>query len=208
DQGSATFDAHVFWAGDSRAYLFDPSSGAQQLTTDDIKSGGDAMRNLSDDSVMSNCISASTEFHISHRAVELTAPFLVLCATDGCFGYVRSPMHFEHLILSCLATAEGPEEWRAALIANISAITGDDASLALVGVGADLAHNRELFAARTEELERRYVAPLNALHSKAREAEQALEDLRSQQVTLENELWEDYRLPYERFLNRSDEGAA
>jgi len=112
DSGSSTFDAHVFWAGDSRAYLLDPRAGAQQLTTDDIKSGADAMRNLTDDSVMSNCISASADFHINHRAVELEAPFVVLCATDGCYGYLPSPMHFEQLLLSTMAAAKDKEASR------------------------------------------------------------------------------------------------
>ena len=46
------------------------------------------------DSVLSNASSADTEFHINYRRVELRSPFLVVCATDGCFGYVRTPMHF------------------------------------------------------------------------------------------------------------------
>ena len=60
------------------------------------------MENLRRDSVVSNAMSADTDFHVSYRKVELQAPFLVACATDGCFGYVRSPMHFEHLVLSHL----------------------------------------------------------------------------------------------------------
>ncbi|MFL6187841.1 MAG: PP2C family protein-serine/threonine phosphatase, partial [Actinomycetes bacterium] len=92
DPAASRYACHLFWAGDSRAYLVDPEAGLHQLSRDDLRSGGDAMRNLTDDSVMSNCISADTEFHINHRQVELQAPFLLLCATDGCFAYVRSPM--------------------------------------------------------------------------------------------------------------------
>jgi Protein phosphatase 2C len=88
---------HLFWAGDSRAYVFEPDAGARQLTTDDIRDAGDAMANLREDSVVSNAMSADTDFVVHHRKVELTAPFLVVAATDGCFGYVPSPMHFEHL---------------------------------------------------------------------------------------------------------------
>ena len=58
------------------------------------------MANLRQDSVVSNAMSADTDFHVNHRKVELRAPFLVAGATDGCFGYLRSPMHFEHLVLS------------------------------------------------------------------------------------------------------------
>ncbi|MFL5882258.1 MAG: hypothetical protein ACJ782_19735, partial [Actinomycetota bacterium] len=73
DPAAGSYACHLFWAGDSRAYVVDADAGAMQLTTDDLRSGGDAMRNLTDDSVMSNCISADTEFHINHRQVELQA---------------------------------------------------------------------------------------------------------------------------------------
>src|SRR5215207_8994440 len=66
---------HCFWAGDSRVYTIDPVTGAHQLTVDDLRSNHDAMQNLVDDSVMDNCISADTEFHINDRRVELSAPF-------------------------------------------------------------------------------------------------------------------------------------
>ena len=73
---------------------------ARQLSTDDLRDPNDALANLRRDSVVSNAMSADTEFHVSYRRVELRAPFLVVCATDGCFGYLRTPMHFEHLVLS------------------------------------------------------------------------------------------------------------
>ena len=50
----------------------------------------------------------------NHRQVGST-PFLLLGATDGCFAYVRSPMHFEHLLLSTLQEARDAEAWRRAL---------------------------------------------------------------------------------------------
>ena len=125
---------HLFQAGDSRAYVAEPDGGLGQLTTDHLRSGGDAMRNLTDDSVMSNCISADTEFSIDHHQVQLQAPFLLLCATDGCFAYVRSPMHFEHLLLSTMQDAQDVPAWQQALEAETT-ITGDDAAIALLGLG-------------------------------------------------------------------------
>ena len=114
DPAAGMYACHLFQAGDSRAYVAEPDGGLRQLTTDHLRSGGDAMRNLTDDSVMSNCISADTEFHVNHRQVELQAPFLLLCATDGCFAYVRSPMHFEHLLLSTLQDARDIPAWQQA----------------------------------------------------------------------------------------------
>jgi serine/threonine protein phosphatase PrpC len=200
DPAASTYTCHLFWAGDSRAYVVEPQAGVMQLTTDDLRSGGDAMRNLTDDSVMSNCISADTEFHINHRQVDLRAPFLLLCATDGCFAYVRSPMHFEHLLLSTLQAARDVPAWQRALEAAVTAITGDDAALALLGVGADLDGFKRLFQDRTAEVQRRYIDPLEELDGQVRRAEQELASLRDRRAEFGAELWDAYRADYERYL--------
>jgi serine/threonine protein phosphatase PrpC len=200
DSAASLYACHLFWAGDSRAYVLEPEAGLMQLTTDDLRSGGDAMRNLTDDSVMSNCISADTEFHINHRQVDLQAPFLVLCATDGCFAYVRSPMHFEHLLLSALQAAGDVTGWQQALESAVTAITGDDAALALLGGGADLGGCKQLFKDRTAELQRRFVDPLEELDGQVRQAEQELADLRARRGELGAELWSAYKHDYERYL--------
>jgi serine/threonine protein phosphatase PrpC len=200
DPAAGSYACHLFWAGDSRAYVADPEAGVMQLTTDDLRSGGDAMRNLTDDSVMSNCISADTEFHINHRQVELQAPFLLLCATDGCFAYVRTPMHFEHLLLSTLQGARDVPAWQQALEAEVTAITGDDAALALLGLGADLGGFTKLFRDRTAEIQRRYVDPLDELDGQVRRAEQELAELRARRAELGTQLWRGYRHDYERYL--------
>jgi serine/threonine protein phosphatase PrpC len=201
DPVAGAYACHLFWAGDSRAYVVDPEGGARQLTTDDLRSGGDAMRNLTDDSVMSNCISADTEFHINHRQVELQAPFLLLCATDGCFAYVRSPMHFEQLLLSTLQDAKDAEAWRRALEARVTAITGDDAAMALLGLGADLDGLKKLFRDRTAELQRRYIDPLEKLEGQVQRAEQELANLKTRRAELGTELWGSYKGGYEHHLD-------
>jgi serine/threonine protein phosphatase PrpC/nucleotide-binding universal stress UspA family protein len=200
DPAAGAWSCHLFWAGDSRAYVLEPEAGIRQLTTDDLRSGVDAMRNLTDDSVMSNCISADTEFHINHRQVDLRAPFLVLCATDGCFAYVRSPMHFEHLLLSALQGARDGPAWQQALERAVTAITGDDAALALLGVGADFGGFKKLFRDRTGEVGRRYVDPLDELDEQITQAEQQLAGLRARRAELGAELWSSYKHEYERYL--------
>ena len=200
DPAGGTYACHLFWAGDSRAYVLEPEAGLMQLTTDDLRSGGDAMRNLTDDSVMANCISADTEFHVNHRQVELRAPFLLLCATDGCFAYVRSPMHFEQLLLSTLGAARDVSDWQHALEAAITAVTGDDAALALLGLGTDLAGFKRLFKDRAAELRRRYIDPLDDLEREVQLAEQELAGLRARRAALGAELWGGYKPGYERHL--------
>jgi serine/threonine protein phosphatase PrpC len=204
DPAASSYACHLFWAGDSRAYIVDPDAGVMQLTTDDLRSGGDAMRNLTDDSVMSNCISADTEFHINHHQVELQPPFLLLCATDGCFAYVRSPMHFEHLLLSALHGARDVPAWQQALEASVTTITGDDAALALLGLGADLVGFKKLFQDRTTEIQRRYIDPLDELDGQVQRAEQQLADLRARRTEVGSELWGAYKHGYERYLAASE----
>lgn len=198
--GGETWAGHVLWAGDSRAYVFE-AGGVRQLTTDDLRDPGDAMANLSQDSVVGNAMSADTEFHVSYRKVELRAPFVVICATDGCFGYVRSPMHFEHLVLSHLRDARSAKAWSAALQEEIAAVTGDDAAMAALGVGADLEELQALFAPRIEELEVQSLAPLDESVDAVSEAEAALEGLRRRQVETTAEIWDRYKPGYERYLH-------
>ena len=51
------------------------AGGVRQLTTDDLRDPGDALANLRRDSVVSNAMSADTDFHINYRRVKLEAPF-------------------------------------------------------------------------------------------------------------------------------------
>jgi hypothetical protein len=200
ETGGSTYACHAFWAGDSRAYVLEPEPGISQLTTDDLRSGGDALHNLTDDSPTSNTVSADTDFTIRHRQVELTTPFIVVAATDGCFHYLRSPMHFEDLLLSTLSESKDADNWQSALEARIAAVTGDDAAMALLALGADLEGFRDLFARRRAEVRERYVAPLDALEDEVVSAERALDELRQRQVTRTGELWQDYKPGYERLV--------
>ena len=203
--GGDRWACHVLWAGDSRAYVFEPE-GAHQLSTDDLRDPGDAMANLGHDSVVSNAMSADTDFEVRYRKVELRAPFVVVCATDGCFGYVRSPMHFEHLVLSHLRGARSAEAWSAGLQADIAAVTGDDAAMAALAVGADLAELERLFAPRIDVLESDVLATLDAAVDAVVEAEAALEALRRRQVETAQAVWRRYKPGYERYLYQSDAG--
>jgi len=197
--GGPTWAGHVFWAGDSRVYVFE-ARGASQLSADDLRDPGDALANLRRDSVVSNALSADTQFHINYRRVELHSPFLVVCATDGCFGYVRTPMHFEYLVLRHLLEARSTEAWSSALQAEIAAVTGDDAAMSTLGVGADLQDFQKLFAPRVAELESDFIEPLDDLSDAVTRAEQELRALQSRQLDEMTERWNRYKSDYERYL--------
>ncbi len=197
--GGPVWAGHVFWAGDSRAYLFE-STGARQLSTDDLRDPGDALANLRRDSVVSNAMSADVEFHINYRRVELRAPFLVVCATDGCFGYVPTPMHFEHLVLSRLVGARNTDAWSSSLQTEIATVTGDDAAMSTLGVGADFKEFQKLFAPRVAELASGVIEPLDQLRATVARIEQELHELRLRQLDETTEKWNQYKTGYERYL--------
>jgi serine/threonine protein phosphatase PrpC len=201
EPGGDRWAGHVFWAGDSRAYVLDPEGGAQQLSVDDIKDHGDAMANLRQDSVVSNAMSADTDFVVHHARVELTAPFVVLAATDGCFGYLPSPMHFEYLILAALRDSSDTESWSTGVQAAIAAVTGDDAAMAVLGVGAEHEQFQRLFARRTAELAERWIDPLDAATSELERRERELAQLRATREHQQAQLWAAYKSGYERYLD-------
>lgn len=200
-RSGSTWVCHAFWAGDSRGYVFEPG-GARQLTTDDLRDDGDAMENLRRDSVVSNAMSADTEFHVSYRRVELEAPFVLVCATDGCFGYLPSPMHFERLVLAPLADARSVAGWSQAVQAEIAAVTGDDASMSVMAVGADLGELKTSYGPRLAELEQQFTAPVDALDLAVRRAEQELQVLRQRQLDETARLWAGYKDGYEHYLHQ------
>jgi len=198
-RGGTTWLAHALWSGDSRAYVFEPG-GARQLTTDDLRDHSDAMTNLHRDSVVSNAMSADTDFHVNYRRVQLEAPFLLLTATDGCFGYLPSPMHFEHLVLSALVGARSVAEWSQAVQDRVSAVTGDDAAMSVMAVGADLAELRTLYGPRVQELEQQFTTPIDNLGRDVQRAEAELQRLRQRQVEETQQLWARYQPGYELHL--------
>ena len=196
---------HVFWSGDSRVYVLDPAAGAHQLTRDDLRDRGDALVNLRQDSVVINAMSADADFVVHHHQVELTAPFLAVAATDGCFGYLRTPIHFEHLILAALRDSTEAGSWSRLLQQRIAAITGDDAAMAVLGVGADHGEFRQLSATRTAQIEQRCVVPLDELESEVGRAEQAVAGARRRHAALQTSLWAAYKPEYERYLGREED---
>jgi serine/threonine protein phosphatase PrpC len=171
--------AHLFWAGDSRAYVLLPTEGVQQLTVDDIRDHGDAMANLREDSVVSNAMSADT---------------------DGCFGYVPSPMHFEHLLLTALRDASSTDGWSTGVQSAVSAVTGDDAAMSVLGIGADFDGFQRLLADRSSEVQSRFIAPLDAAAERVRALEEELEQAHATAQAQQATLWATYKAGYERLL--------
>jgi hypothetical protein len=196
------------WAGDSRIYLLTQAHGLQQLSDDDLRSAGDAMVNLTQDSPLSNLISASADFVLHTRTVATAVdPVVILAATDGCFGYLDTPIHFEYLLLECLDQASNLNQWSQNIETAIRAVTGDDATLSMVVVSAmGFGHVRQRFAGRLAELadqlrrldQAKYERQL--LQNRLAECDQSVENLRQS-------LWGRYRDGYERWLRHVERRA-
>ena len=145
------------WAGDSRCYVFTPS-GLRQASTDDL-SVTDAYRNLSEDAVLLNVISASHSYKINERKLKIRKPCILFSATDGCFGYLRTPMEFERMLLGTLMDAKSVSEWKEYLTAEIGKVAGDDYTLCALAFGFESFENMQrLFLQRFQYLQTEYPA--------------------------------------------------
>ncbi len=123
----------MLWAGDSRGYILS-GGGLFQITTDDLKGNIDPFDNIEQDGVLSNVVSGN-EFQIRVRDLSIRDRCILIVATDGCFGYLRSPMEFEHALLSTLMQARSPKEWERSLSAFIGSHAADDYTLQALAIG-------------------------------------------------------------------------
>lgn len=176
-----------FWAGDSRVYLLD-SEGLAQLSCDDLLNP-DAMENLYHDGVMTNLISRSKDYTIHHNRITLENPGIVFAATDGCFGYVSSPMEFEYMLLETLLSSKSVHEWEENLTKKIGSVAGDDYTLSGIALNyGSFQKMRGSFIARGNALYRSY---MDRIHSMDKDQKMLL--------------WNKYKQRYYRFLAKQTE---
>lgn len=125
------------WAGDSRNYLL-TSKGLFQISIDDLEAKGDPFENLSSDSPLSNQICADRDFVINKLLVDIKEDqFVVFSATDGCFGYYPTPLHFEDALLRNLSKATTEQDWMQFLKEEFHNVAADDTSMSCVIYGFD-----------------------------------------------------------------------
>ena len=129
-----THTVNSYWAGDSRNYLW-TSEGFYQISKDDLDTELDPLENLRNDGALSNCICADREFIINNKSITVEGKFVILSATDGCFNYFATPMHFNDVLVTGLKQSDNVEEWEGFCKSEITDVTGDDVSLSLIAVG-------------------------------------------------------------------------
>ena len=174
---------HLLWAGDSRVYLLD-EDGLAQLTLDDTEVE-DALENLTSDGAMTNVLSADGNYKINSKTIQIDKPTLIFAATDGCFGYIPSPMEFEYILVNTIVRSKTPEEFRALLYRQFSQYAGDDFAFGMMSYYFDDYQNtRRTLKPRRDYLERNYVS--------------LLEQERDDEVV--RKLWSKYKKEYERYL--------
>lgn len=115
-------------AGDSRVYFLTPQTGLVQLTVDDSEGDPDPLESLRDSAPMSDMLNADNPFIIKHRQLVLPYPCSVLTASDGIFGYFRSPMDFEYVLLDALMRSDSFARFEEILKEAVVKVTGDDST--------------------------------------------------------------------------------
>jgi len=109
-------------------YVMRPKEGLQQVTRDELAGNPDALKNLYVSAPMTNVINIDKDFTLTHLSLTIKPPFAVLCASDGVFGYVKTPMHFERIILNALENAETFGDFERDFCIGVTSITGDDST--------------------------------------------------------------------------------
>lgn len=175
----------AIWSGDSRVYVLD-GQGLAQLTVDDT-TVTDPMENIYEDGILKNILCSDRPVKLHCRTVRLRPPFMVFAATDGCFGYVSTPMEFEGILLITLLQSSSVAQWESNLADSLSGIAGDDHSLCLAAFGYhSFEALQDSLADRYAYLYDHYLMPVSQM---------PLEDRQSRFL-----LWESYQPNYNRYL--------
>lgn len=191
-RGDEYVDIDCIWAGDSRVYLLSPDEtiGLCQISTDDTAGDTDAFQALESEPRMTNVLSLASRVVLHRRRFAASWPFVAISATDGCFDYFASPMHFEMVLLDSIAKARDFDSLIALLRDEISLVARDDATIALAPVGFDSWKQvSDAFLKRHASLSAQFLpARLDALNSADPDPLSGL--------------WEEYRPSYERIQDQ------
>lgn len=194
-----------YWAGDSHCYLW-TKKDFFQISKDDLEEDNDPMENLRNDAAISNCICADRDFQINHKQINISKePVAIVSATDGCFGYFPTPMHFEDVLKRCLRQAKDEEDWKNRIMKRIQEVTGDDTSLSIIGVGF------ETFGKFKNTMAVQSVSCVG----KIREIESSIASQKEKLAKMQGEYeqtikcgWESYKQKYMKYLNDDSDGNA
>ena len=149
---------------------------------EDIDNTIDPLENISSDGVLTNLVSADGNYTLNSKKLKLRKKCIVFNATDGCFGYLKTPMEFEYLILNTLFDTNNIKEWVDVLKRCIREYTGDDYSIALAAMGF------ENYIELKKYYKNRFVELYNTYICKLKNADK----------NMVKNLWNNYKKVYER----------
>ena len=173
------------WAGDSRVYILD-ASGLSQLTIDDSNQP-DPMEGLYDEGKHTNVICVDKPVCLNCNTFKIKPPFMVLAATDGCFGYVSSPMEFEGMILHTMLETSSVAQWEDNLQKLIASYASDDHTLCLASFGyGGFSDMQRAFQDRYDHLRKTYLETVWATPWEDRDTRRRL--------------WKSYRPNYMKYI--------
>lgn len=134
-------EVNSYWAGDSRLYMLTKDKLTFLSIDDADAEDGDPFSPANMDLAMNNAISQEKEFVINKVdcsfSISSDSPFILIAATDGCFGYYKNPIEFEAMLRYGLLRSSDPasfmERVKQAIIDNVQQ---DDFSMVAVAFGS------------------------------------------------------------------------
>lgn len=201
---NGTHTVNSYWAGDSRNYLW-TMQGFYQISKDDLDTELDPLENLRNDGALSNCVCADRDFNINCQTIKVKGKFLIMSATDGCFNYFTSPMHFQDVLLSGLLQAETKDEWKAYCEEKIAEVTGDDYSLSLMAIGFEDFNDLKNSFLHSEITD---IKEIKDVQNKIQELSDAKDKTEKELENLIQEGWNRYKVSYLYYLNNTDDADA
>ena len=180
-----TVEVQSLWAGDSRCYALTAANGLEYHSIDDIRSNSPE-EFISTDAPMTNYINAEGKFIINSKKFMTKLPSVFIVATDGCFGYFPSPMHFEYILLKTLEDSNSMHAWQAKLKDEIVSVTQDDATLALISIGwKNFADLKKDFMGKAIKIYEQFISPNESFQ---KDIEKIKYDLEQKQSTYKAEV--------------------
>lgn len=195
-----------YWAGDSRNYIWN-KNGLFQISIDDLKGNLDPMQNLHEDAPMSNCIQADAEFKINHKNILVSdkEKFVVISATDGCFGYYPSPMDFEKALLDSLSQASSLAEFEHYLTTAFASVTADDFSFSIAAIGFKNFNELKTYLGYPSKLVKDYFIKRRYYENEVKKSNEKISRLREGVESYLTNLWPTYKQNYLKYMESDEE---